>query len=806
MKRMFSALAVWAAVLSSVAHDVSVARDGRLRFEFADGFHAAPLVNFDNWKGSTQNLLSLEGETKYRLEARRTPFGDGEWSVRAQADGSVLATNRFVLARDVKAQACGTRIYLPYANFAGMRWEADGKSGVFPTNTVRARLFGGSSVRSIRLMRAGETIVFSFPEPRVVHLCNDAAWCDAFSIRLQKAGAFKAGDVVTDVFSVAVAGRALTGGAAAPIEAKRGAQWIPIVMRKGVEPGGATDFSGWGLQDGPAGRHGWLKRVGGHFEFADRPGEPVRFYGVNLVSSCCWPERKEDADEMVARLVRSGYNAVRLHHFECAGGITSGTGDPDGVALNPAVTDRMDYLVSRLLAAGIYVTIDLFSYRTAPWRAFGIDRDGSPTFQEMKPLIHLTDAGFRNWSRYAENLLSHVNPYTGRAYRDEPGLPLICLVNEGALHMAWNVTRKMPEMSALVGRDVSDLQPGQIPEFQDLVARVEERSLARMVPFLRGLGVKALLTDANNGPWTPQLDAVRTKWMDYCDEHFYVDHPNWLGVRLKLPYKNHNLHIFDYAESPLDRAVRVRIPSLPYTITEWNFSGPAQFRHQGGLLTAATASAQAWDGLWCFTWAHGIATVFEKTSRVGIGNFDILLDPIQQANERALVALYLRGDAPRGTETLAKDLSAKSFTVSTPRTQGGAALAGRGFTTPELAVALQGADAAVWATSVDGRPLAESRRILVTHATDVQNEGMRWADEKRTIVIARGGKTLLAAKGRAEVLLRIADGDWTCRALETDGRRRTRVPVSRVGDRLRFTADVGRDPTQATLLYELVRP
>ena len=799
---LWAALATVAGAIGAV--DVTIERSGELKFAFGGGFHAATLVNYNNWKSSATSRMALREGTEYDLGTRERPFGQGRWTTVAQADGSVLVTNRFTLSRDVASQACGTRIYLPHRNYAGMSWMADGMSGTFPTNTTRAGLFSGKTVRSFMLKRADETIVFSFPEPRIVNLSNDAAWCDSFSLRLQKPGSFKAGDVVEDVFTVAV-NRRLTCGPAEPIVAKRGPNWVPMTMKKGVVPGGATDFSGWRLQDAPAGRHGWLKRVGAHFEFAGCPGTAVRFYGVNLVSSCCWPERKEDADEMVARLVRSGYNTVRLHHFECAGGITSKTGDPSETTLNATRMDQMDYLVAKLIEAGVYVTIDLYSYRTATWKALGIDREGRPTFQQMKPLIHLTDAGFANWKAYAANLMNHVNPYTGRAYKDEPGLPLVNLVNEAGLQMGWNVCRDLPCVTEAFGRDVSQLAPSQIPDFKAVSARVEAKSLARMVPFLRGLGVKALLSDLNNGPFTPELDALREKWLDFTDDHFYVDHPNWLGVRLKLPYKNRNQNIFDYAESPVGRTVRHRLPSMPFTVTEWNFSGPAQFRHQGGLYTAATATEHAWDGLWCFTWAHGIVNLFEATSKAGLGNFDVMLDPIQQANERALVALYLRGDAAIGKNVLVKNANEKSFTVSTPRTQGGAALAGNGFATEGLSVKLAGANAAVWATAVDGHPLAASKRILLTHTTDVQNEGMHWADAKRTIVLARGKLPLLAEAGRAEVGLAVAAGAWTCWSLETDGTRRCRIPVTFKDKRLHLTADVARDPSQATMLYELVQ-
>ena len=314
----------------------------------------------------------------------------------------------------------------------------------------------------------------------------------------------------------------------------------------------------------------------------------------------------------------------------------------------------------------------------------------------------------------------------------------------------------------------------------------EERSLARMIGFVRSLGAKALITDMNNGPHSPEKMAVREKWLDYFDNHFYIDHPQWLGVRLHLPFRTRNLDILDYPEgvgmSGADRAASVRLPTMPYTITEWNFSGPGAFRYQGGLYTAALAVQGQWDGLWRFTYAHGIQNLFD-TSKAASGSFDVMLDPIQQASERALVALYLRGDAadgenvadaPDGGDFAKIDRAAKTMSVDTPRTQGGFGHAGCAFATSGMDVRLAGAHGAVWATSVDGKPLAESARILLTHLTDVQNTGVQWADADHRILLKRGGLPMRARKGTAEVSLKV-------------------------------TADTARDPKNATLLYELVR-
>ena len=788
------AVAVLAAGL--MAEDVTQECSGMLRCSFGGGITVGGLINYDNWGNSAQPTYSVSNRTGYVLSTRGNMFANGRWALGSDGAGGVTATNAFTMTQDVKSQAAGTRVYLPFTAFKGAAWRTDtGKSGVFPTNDLRKGLFTGKDVTRVTFATTGgEEISFAFPAKRFVHLSNDAAWCDAFSLRLQPPCELKAGDSITDVFTVSVKGRSLTYTANARTYTVEGKDWVPIKMLKGVQPGGATDFSGWHLQDAPAGKYGWLKRAGGHFEFEGCPaGERVKFYGVNLVGSCCWPEKRQ-TDEIVARLVRSGYNTVRLHHFECDGGITTGTGDPAGTTLNPKRMDQMDYLVAKCIQAGIYVTIDLYSYRTASpavragmWKALGRTAPTMPAFQEMKVLIHLSDAGFENWKAYAGNLLNHVNPYTGRAYKDEPGLPLICLVNEGAPARSWFGEKKATE------RDCMD---------------AEERSLARMIGFVRSLGAKALITDMNNGPHSPEKMAVREKWLDYFDNHFYIDHPQWLGVRLHLPFRNRNLDILDYPEgsgmSGADRAAAVRLPTMPYTITEWNFSGPGAFRYQGGLYTAALAVQGRWDGLWRFTYAHGIQNLFD-TSKAASASFDVMLDPIQQANERALVALYLRGDAADGENVTKIDRAAKTMSVDTPRTQGGFARAGGGFATSGMDVRLDGAHGAVWATAVDGQPLAESSRILVTHLTEVQNTGIQWADPERQVVMKRGGLPMRARAGAADVSLKVAPGPWKAYALGTDGARRGEVPVSCVERRLRLAARIARDPANATILYELVR-
>ena len=85
-----------------------------------------------------------------------------------------------------------------------------------------------------------------------------------------------------------------------PTVIERGADWIPLVYNGEIEKGSALDFSGMGFTDAPAGKYGWMRNVGGHFEFEGRPGRPVRLYGVNVCGAACF-QSHEESEKMVAR-------------------------------------------------------------------------------------------------------------------------------------------------------------------------------------------------------------------------------------------------------------------------------------------------------------------------------------------------------------------------------------------------------------------------------------------------------------------------------------------------------------------------
>ena len=439
-----------------------------------------------------------------------------------------------------------------------------------------------------------------------------------------------------------------------------GKDWVRLDFHKDVEPGSALDFSGQGFQDAPAGKHGWLRAVGGHFEFEGLPGVEQRFYGVNLCDTANFPDH-ELADRLADRLARAGYNAVRIHHHDRAWAAAYALrANDDGVVSDDAI-DRLDYFLARCFKRGIYATTDLYVSRPVTWREIGIDRDGEIEENMIyKHYVGIHDGAFSNWCGFAKAFLEHVNPYTGRSYKDEPGMPLISLVNEGALYIAWKGARKAEdpviraaweecrkELSS--GRDGAPALPEEPPargpedpsdphyRFEHWLGR---RTWERCSAFLRALGCRALLTNENNGRWHGEGEG-NTPLFDYVDTHFYVDHPEFLERPWRLPSRCPN-------ENPI-RAGRPEIfgwgwakgASKPYVISEWNLSSPGRYRAMGGILTGALAAEQEWDGLWRFAYSHYAGNLPDDGELKGNRYFDCALDPLIAASDRASVCLFL---------------------------------------------------------------------------------------------------------------------------------------------------------------------
>jgi len=802
--------------------------NGHIRFGGGVDYAVRPMLILPGWKSASAQggyEVKYPGTATYRLDQGGETVADATTMLRQLDGGMAKAVFSLTPRKDIESISCGCTVGLPIAEVDGKPWGLQGKAGVFG-KPEKGIILVRSKTASVAYPSGakGPQVRLEAPAPVDCMIQDDSKWSKTYSIRIGdlSARALKAGETVSFEFVISSDSPVVAVDQKAYV-IEAGADWVPISEHRDILAGSALDFSKAGFTDAPAGKYGWIRNVGGHFEFEKLPGRPQRFYGVNLCFTANFPDHGL-ADKLVTRLRRFGYNAIRLHHHD--GGTVEGSAD--GLTLNPENMDRLDYLVAAAIREGLYITTDLFVSRTRAikWRHIGVDRDGLVEMQLFKALCAVYDPAFENWAAYAKNFMGHVNKYTGRRYADEPALSLISLVNEGGLFMgwshgtsedplvaaswrAWMAAKRAADPSFAEGVDgenppKSCWDAKARPVFDQWAAELETKMVARMKTHLRSLGAKALVTNDNNGPHYVARNGLAADY-DYIDDHFYVDHPSFLEKRWQLPSRCPNVNQLrgDRTVVPVD----VNFPFVegkPFTITEWNFSSPGRYRGVGGILTGATAALRDMDGLWRFTYSHNRDNLGDSDMRP-LGYFDLSADQLSLASDRASICLFLRRDiAPGEDDALRMDRARGSFTIDTPRTVGGFAPEGAIEAGP-LRATIAGAPATVCVHSLDGEPVAKSRRMLFTHLTDVQGDGARFTDESMTVLLRWGGRQL-AQSGSAEVSLALdSPADYEVWELASNGARVRRVASSASGCRLGFTAAVS-GPDGARMLYEIAMP
>ncbi|MDR2116383.1 MAG: carbohydrate binding domain-containing protein, partial [Planctomycetaceae bacterium] len=182
--------------------------------------------------------------------------------------------------------------------------------------------------------------------------------------------------------------------------------------------------------DAPAGKDGFVRVQDGHF-VTDKGR--IQFWGTNTCFAANFLEH-DAADRMADRLARFGINCVRLHHMD-SHDIWGGSNAKTKLELDKNQLDKLDYYIAALKKRGIYVNINLHVSRSLD------ERDGFP--KNVNRPSH--DKGIDNYYRpfieankkYARDLLTHVNPYTGNAYKDEPSVAMIEINNENSIVCMW---------------------------------------------------------------------------------------------------------------------------------------------------------------------------------------------------------------------------------------------------------------------------------------------------------------------------------------------------------------------------------
>ena len=845
----------------------------------------------------------------------------GRVSYRDAPDGAVEGDWRIVPDRDAAIEEAFVHSRIPVARCADGFLVDGRRSVVLPASADRMHLYRGPASRFSILGEGGVPwLDVEFPDGPVQILVQDNRTWGRPVVLLRfffAKNAVEAGREYAVRACFKIPGKALALDFSPPVRVEAGPEWVPFRPpapgEDWIEPGSALDFSHAAARHEPAGKFGRVVVAGDHFEFADRPGESVRFCGANICYGANFPDLAE-ARRFAANYARFGYNAIRIHHHDGAwaeampearrnrGDAASAPRDGGGAVATSSDTGlaRFDGLVAALVERGIYITTDLYVQRKPAWRECGIDRDGRMSKEDFKILAAFHEGVFSNLCAFARSFLLHENPHTGRCLAEEPALACLALVNEGNLGN-WGSAklREYPEVAAAwlkwqtergAASPIADL-PDDVddPALALFLAEREETHFRRLAAVVRDeCGCRAPLSSLSSW-FDPAQYLLPRRLFDYVDDHGYIDHPRFPDRAWHLPAAHDGTNPLRGGDGTVP-AVRRRLFGKPFCVTEWNWCTPNRFRGASGLVMGALAARQDWTGLWRFAWSHSL----EDLARPGLQPmrwFDLASDPVLQASERGALCLFLRGDVaplPRGREdaeafseealrsTGSKaarlgqprpgaaspwearvgvrllengaggdaasapasgaeaqvagdeaaadvDPAAGSFRVVSRRTAGGFAESGRmecgplsfnlavsGEVQSNPAVSGEACPAAVWVSSLDGAPIEDSSRLLLSHLTDAKNVGMAFDGPDMLTTLDFGSAPALVRRGRADIALSFSPGRPrpSVFRLAASGCRAEEVATTydEASGRLAFAADTAMNPDSATLCYEIAFP
>lgn len=430
-----------------------------------------------------------------------------------------------------------------------------------------------------------------------------------------------------------------------PLLIRESADWQPIHFARDIQVGSILDFSGY--LDAPAGKYGPVVVRNGRYEFRDRPGKPVRFYGTNLVDTAQYLSKTE-AEQLAERIARAGFNLIRIHHQDNELSIRK---NGNSTELDPVDLDKLNYLIACFKKRGIYIITDCYVSRTftkAEEAAWGAE------FFAFKELVWLNKSAMENWKRFSRNWFTAPNPYTGVPLAQENALIGVNLINEGYFGESWNGKLGKIKEQIFQKYRAENNKKDTLAVRAEWLLKVYDDGFNEMKRFLREeLKMTVPISDQNhNAAW---LQIFPRDKYDYIDNHFYFDHPAFPVNPWQLPIAMRNESSLRSSGGDLTWMFSTRIWGKPVAITEYDYPNPNPYRAEGGVLPAAYAGLQDWNAMVQFAYSHGKRHVSSK-QLVG-GSFDLVSDVVKTLSHRIGVKLFLGNEIKPAPVKLAVALS-----------------------------------------------------------------------------------------------------------------------------------------------------
>ncbi len=377
----------------------------------------------------------------------------------------------------------------------------------------------------------------------------------------------------------------------------------------------------------PAGKHGFCQAAGEQLRFED--GTLARFWGVNINGACNFPTH-EYAHIFARRIAQAGCNLVRFHQMDAEWATTNMFAFNKGPRLTSTrefderSMERLDYLIHVLKQEGIYIYLDMMTYRKFK------EKDGLDRVHELrdsaKPFCMTNEHLMQLQEEFYEKLWTHYNPYTGLQYKDDPVFVMTEVVNECDL-----VTMKVQynegeagytycqEVRAQFGQWLKEnnidfdyencnLQENIHPilDFKVYAAR---KYFCRMRDYLRSIGVKIPIAGTN---WSKTASLVPANQdMELMDNHIYF-HRDWDWTEDEHVLANIRIN---GQRSIMEKQSPMRLNGKPMFISEWDMPWPNSFRAEAPIYYAAMCALQDWSGMAIHTYAY--STDLDKMQVLG---------------------------------------------------------------------------------------------------------------------------------------------------------------------------------------------
>ena len=420
----------------------------------------------------------------------------------------------------------------------------------------------------------------------------------------------------SDIYILLISALILSSCAQAP-EEKPEYGWFDFVVSDLDTTVRVIDFSF--LNEEMAGNSGFVTVKDGHFVRGD--GKNIRFFGTNFTFASCFPD-KGTAKRLAARLSKMGMNVVRFHHMDMRSS-PNGIWDESKQNFDPVQVDRLDWFIYQLKMHGVYTNLNLHVSFTYP----GVDYDigqfnfGKTIDNFYRPYIEMQ-------KKYARELLTHKNPYTGNAYIDEPAVAFIEINNENSLLSNWWFLPKLTGdhraalqkqwkawLKAKTGQTSNTDLYKIIENYQNALNKQKEllwgflvdTEMAysqEMIGYVKNeLKANSLIANTQ-ASYSGVAGVLReATYSDFIDMHAYWEHPSFPGKswsRTDWLIRNSSM-VTDKKGGTLSRFWQHRVAGMPLTISEYDHPAPNFFCAEMYPMLNAVAAFQNWDGIYHFT-------------------------------------------------------------------------------------------------------------------------------------------------------------------------------------------------------------